>query len=373
MEYRKLGKTGLDVSAISVGTEHLLRQPPATVLSVLRESVDHGVNYFDVVFSFPDYLDNLGRALEGHRDRVLLTGHLGSTVKDDQYCRSRSPRASEPFFRDVLARLHTDHVDILYLHNFNSPRDWDTVIRPKGMLEVALRLRAEGHARFIGISGHYVEVIERAVESGHVDVVMFPVSLLGHAVPGRSELLDLCVRQGLGLVAMKPYGGGRLLTARGTQRVPGYSTGGGDGYKARFPSGITAAQCLSYTLAQVGVSTALVGVRSAAELATALSTLDATEQERDFSGLLTAFGRYVEGECVYCNHCLPCPVAIDIAEVNRLLDAAQLGLTPELRAAYEALTARASACTECGACVQRCPFGVAVVARIQAAAAVYEA
>jgi len=371
MEYRKLGRTGLGVSAISIGTEHLLRLPIETVTSVIRESIDGGVNYFDVVFSFPEYLDNLGQALDGYRDRVLLTGHLGSTVKDNQYSRSRSAKTSEPFFRDVLARLHIDYVDILYLHNFNSPREWETVSRPKGQLEMALRLKAEGHARFIGISGHYPEVIRHACDSGHIDVIMFPVNLLGHAGPARSELLDMCTARGLGLVAMKPYGGGRLLRDSGMQRVAGYQTGGGS-YKVRFPNVITPVQCLSYTLAQSAVSTALVGAKTTAEVGAALKTLDADEDERDFSGLLAAFGRFVQGECVYCNHCLPCPVAIDIAEVNRLLDAAQVGLNTDLRADYRSLAVKASACTECGACVHRCPFGVAVISRMQAAKKMFE-
>ncbi|HNS49758.1 MAG TPA: aldo/keto reductase [Anaerolineae bacterium] len=372
MEYRKLGRTGLDVSAISVGTEHLLRQPPETVTSVIRESIAHGVNYFDVVFSFPEYLDNLGQALRGYRRQVFLTGHLGSTVRDGQYCRSRSAKAAQPFFQDVLTRLGTDYVDILFLHNFNSLREWETVTRPKGQLEVALRHKAEGRARLIGISGHNAEVVEQACNSGHVDVVMFPVNLLGHAAPARSRLLDLCLAKGLGLVAMKPYGGGRLLTARGTQRVASYQAGG-ESYKVRFPGSITPAQCLSYTLAQTGVSTALVGTRTEEEVEAAVAVLGARDAERDFSGLLTAFGRTVEGECVYCNHCLPCPEAIDIAEVNRLLDAARAAPSVGLRDAYNALAARASACTECGACVQRCPFGVAVIDTMRAAVAFFGA
>jgi len=366
MDYRKLGRTGLTVSALAVGTEHLVKQPPDTVEEVIGEAIRRGVTYFDVVYAFPDYLDNLGAAFQGHRERLLLAGHLGSTVKDGQYCRNRSPKACEPVFREVLDRLHTDHVDILHLHNFNSVKEWETVARPGGVLDLARRLRAEGRARFLGISAHYVEVARRAIQSGHIDVVMFPVSLLGHAMPALGDLLDLCAREEIGVVAMKPYAGGKLLSARGMQRVPGYKTGG-ESYKVRFPPDITPARCLAYTLAQVGVSTALTGPRTLAELASSLASMEASEAERDFSGLLTAFGRYVEGECVYCNHCLPCPVAIDIAQVNRLLDAAQGGLTAELRAAYGGLSAQASACTECGACVQRCPFGVAVIERMRAA------
>jgi aryl-alcohol dehydrogenase-like predicted oxidoreductase len=54
MEYRKLGRTGLDVSAIGLGTEYLNGQSRETVVSVVREAVDRGVNYFDLVFSFPE-------------------------------------------------------------------------------------------------------------------------------------------------------------------------------------------------------------------------------------------------------------------------------------------------------------------------------
>jgi uncharacterized protein len=371
MEHRTLGRTGLDVSVLAVGTEHLVKQPPQAIAEVIGQAVERGVNYFDVVYAFPEYLEALGVAFEGQRERLLLAGHLGSTVKDGQYCRTRSPKTCEAVFGEVLERLRTDRVDILHLHNFNSAKEWAAVAKPGGVLDLALRLRDEGRARFLGISAHDVEVVRRAIDSGHIDVVMFPVSLLAHAMPRLGVLLDQCAREQIGVVAMKPYAGGRLLRERGMQRVPSYATGG-ESYKVRFPDDIKPAQCLSYTLARTGVSTALTGPRTAAELASSLDGVEASVVDRDFSGLLAAFGRYVQGECVYCNHCLPCPVSIDIAQVNRLLDAAEGGVTVGLRAAYGELAARASACTECGACVVRCPFGVAVIERMRSAAATYE-
>jgi hypothetical protein len=65
-------------------------------------------------------------------------------------------------------------------------------------------------------------------------------------------------------------------------------------------------------------------------------------------------------------------VVIDIGQVNRLLDLAQFGLTTSLRTAYSTLPVKASACTECGACSKRCPFGVDVVPRLQQAVVVFE-
>ena len=371
MEYRKLGRTGLDVGVIGLGGDYLHGQPRETVVSVVHQALEHGVNYIDMPLAFPEYRDNFGAALRGQRERVILTGHLGSTVKDGQYCKSRNAKKSEEFFHDCLARLGTDYVDVLLLHNFNTFKDLDSVMKPRGLMELAHRLQQEGKARFIGISAHDIALVTKAVESGQIDVVMFPINLIGNAMPGRKELLSLCARRGVGVVAMKPYGGGKLLQHKGTFRAARYQTGG-ESFKARITPGITPARCISYVLAQVGVSTTVVGVKDEAELAAALHTLDATDAERDFGAVVAGFGRYVEGECVYCNHCLPCPAVIDIGQVSRLVDVAEGSVAEELRMAYGALPVKASACTECGACVERCPFGVDAISKMRQAVALFE-
>jgi hypothetical protein len=191
-------------------------------------------------------------------------------------------------------------------------------------------------------------------------------------MPRRDELLNRCARAGIGLVAMKPFGGGRLLTERGSLRVPRYQAAG-DAYRTTIKRAITPVQCLSYTMSQIGVTMPLPGVKTIEELDAALEVLTADAEARDFSELLTDFERYVEGACTYCNHCLPCPAHVDIAQVNRLLDEARLLSAASVREAYEAMPAPASACTECGACAARCPFGVDAMARVREAAALFEA
>ena len=325
MRTTPLGRTGLDVSVVGLGLEHMRGQPRETVVSTMRAAVERGVNYFDVIFAMPDYLDHMGEAFRGLRERVLLTAHLGSTDKGGQYYKTRTVKRCESSFLEVLRRLDTEYVDVLMLHNFNASNDWERAARA-GYLDLAVRLRDEGKARFLGISGHYHGILERAVESGLVDLIMLPVNLFNHAMPGRGELLDLCARHNVGVVAMKPFGGGKLLNQRGSLRVPKYQTSG-ETFQVKIGGEVTPVQCLSYVLAQRGVTVALPGVKNEEELAAALHTLEASEAECDFSGLLADFGRYVEGECTYCNHCLPCPVVIDIGQVNRLLDWAELGLT----------------------------------------------
>jgi len=340
------------------------------VVSVVHEAIEHGINYIDLLFAFPEYRDNFGAALQGRRERLILAGHLGSTLKDGQYCKTRSAKKSEPFFLDLLSRLGTDYVDIVFLHNFDTVKGYDSMIKPRGLMDLARRFQQEGKARFIGISGHSIAVATKAIESGLIDVLMFPVNLAGNAMPGRKELLSLCAKRGVGLVAMKPFAGGKLLR-KGTTRLARYQIGG-EAYKQKIPADITPAQCLSYVLAQAGVCTTIPGVKDNAELTAALHTLEAGDAERDYSAIISEFGRYVEGECVYCNHCLPCPAVIDIGQINRLVDTAQQGMSEGLRLAYDTLPVKALACTECGVCVERCPFGVDVISKMRQAVESFE-
>jgi predicted aldo/keto reductase-like oxidoreductase len=370
MEHRRLGRTGLDVSTIGLGTEYLNKKPRETVVATVREAIGRGVSYFDVVFSFPEYLDDLAVGFRGQRERLVLAGHLGSTVKDGQYCRTRSVKKSESFLLDVLARLGTDYVDVLFLHNSNGQKDYDTLMKPGGLLDLAQRLRQEGKARFIGFGVHTLDTARQAVESGVIDVLLFPVNLAGNATPGKKDLFKACAAHDVGLVAMKPYAGGKLLSKGRSVRIAGYHTSG-EAVKLRKSKPITPVQCLAYVLAQVGVSTAIPGCADPAQLAAALACVSATEEEKDFAGLLAEFEQYVTGECVYCNHCLPCPAEIDIGQVSRLLDMAHQQMTAELRAVYAALPVKASDCTQCGGCEERCPFGVSVIARMERAAAVF--
>jgi uncharacterized protein len=174
----------------------------------------------------------------------------------------------------------------------------------------------------------------------------------------------------VGLVAMKPYGGGKLLQQERTLDIDTWLTGGA-ALQLEKTEPITPVQCLSYVLAQTGVSTIVPGCQDLEQLTAALAYIQASEAERDFSGLLAGFQQYVTGECVYCNHCLPCPETINIGQTIRLYETAQRQMTPQVQAAYAALVADAADCVQCGACEERCPFGVDVIAKMERAAALF--
>lgn len=378
MEYRSLGRTGLTVSAVSLGTEYLINQPRDHVVTVIREAIARGVNYFDLFFAQAEFRDNMGAAFQGRRDRVLLAAHLGAIHVNGQGDRTRDPAVAERFLLDFLSRYRTDYVDVLFLHNIDLQDDYDRVMGPGGLLDLAQRYRAEGKARAIGFSGHSIATALQAAESGAVDVIMFPVNLTGHAIPERKTLLQACAERGVGLVAMKPYAGGKLLRAGQTLEVETWQRGsyqemGGAPVQVerRSTQPITPVQCLAYILTLPDISTIVPGCKDLAELEAAQAVWTATSEERDFAPALAAFPEYLTGECVYGNHCLPCPASIDVGQTIRLLETAQGRPTPGLLAAYAALPAPASDCTQCGSCAERCPFGVDAVAKIEEAAALF--
>ncbi len=373
MEYRPLGRTGMKVSAVGLGTEYLIDQPREHVAAVVRDAVERGVNYLDVFWAQPAFRDNMGAALRDFRDRVHLAAHLGATITNGQGDRTRDPAVALQFFDDFLTRYHTDYVDVLHLHNIDPQEDYDRVMAPGGLLDLAQRLKREGKARAIGFSGHTVATALQAVESGAIDVIMFPVNLAGHAVPGRRELFQACADRGVGLVAMKPFAGGRLLRDEHTISLESWQVGAGDGAQIERRVRITPVQCLAYVLAQPGLSVAVPGCKDQAQVAAAQAIWSASPAERDFAPVLSDFAQYETGECVYCNHCLPCPAGLDVGQTIRLLDTAMARGRPDdaLRAAYAALPAPASDCIQCGDCEARCPFGVPTVAKIDQAAALF--
>jgi len=314
----------------------------------------------------------MGAALAGgRRERTMLAGHLGATVDaNGQGSRTRDPQEARQWMEDFLRRYQTDYVDVMYLHNIDPQEDYDRVMQPGGLLDLALDYKRQGVARAIGFSGHTVSTALQAVESGHVDVIMFPINVAGHAVPGRRQLLEACARHDVGLVAMKPYAGGMLFIRDRAVTAETFQTGG-DPVTLQGNDPITPIQCLSYVLAQTGLSTTVPGCKNLDQLAQAQAYWTANEEERDYAAVLASFDKYVEGECVYCNHCLPCPSVIDIGQVNRLLDLAANGVDAGLRAAYDALDASADDCIQCGNCEALCPFGVQVIERMEQAALVF--
>ena len=102
----------------------------------------------------------------------------------------------------------------------------------------------------------------------------------------------------------------------------------------------------------------------------ALEYLDAADAEKDYSILGTFTPNEAKGTCVYCNHCAPCPMGLNIGLINKFYDLANVG-DPMAKEHYEALDKHAADCVGCGYCDGRCPFRVHQSERMKEIAAYF--
>lgn len=105
MEYRRLGKTNLNVSVIGVGTEYLKALPKEKISQIISLALDAGINYFDLVWNMPNIVEGCATALKGHREKIALALHLGSCIKSGKYYRSRDPKECELQLKSVISTL----------------------------------------------------------------------------------------------------------------------------------------------------------------------------------------------------------------------------------------------------------------------------
>ncbi len=381
MRQRKLGESGLTVSEIGLGCEHLEGMDADAVFEVVDAALAAGVDFLDLFMSEPQVRTNIGRALAGRRKTVKIQGHIGAIWEDGQYKRSRDLEECRQAFKDLLQRLETDYIDIGMLHFVDTAEDFEQVFHTE-LIEYAKGLKERGVIHLLGMSSHNPLVAARAVETGLLDVLMFSINPAYDILPGSSDLdslfsaesyrkegiggLDpdrerlyrLCEARGVGITVMKGLGAGALLSAEASP----------------FGKALTSVQCEHYALTRPAVASILTGCRTPREVEMATAYETASEAEKDYSEILSAAPLFsMEGRCMYCNHCLPCPSRIDVASVNKYLDLAQIGETvpPSVREHYDGLSAHGSDCIRCGSCEENCPFGVAVIQRMEQAAELF--
>ncbi len=383
MEYRKVGKTGMEASIIGLGAEHLDNKPREIVDEVIGASLDSGINIIDVFMPGERVRNYIGDALSGRRDKVLIQGAIGSVDLKQQYDISRDLNVCKTYFENLLRNLKTDYIDFGMLFFLDTHEDIDAMLN-NGVVDYARQMKKEGKIRAIGGSSHNPETAKRAVEEGLVEMLLFSINPAFDLMPGqgniasmlensfttnvtqtdpaRAELYRLCQSKGVGITVMKTLGAGKLLSPEHTP----------------FKQALTPVQCIHYALNRPAVASVLIGCKSRDEVAQALKYLDASDTDRDYTDAVSAFrddgkGGFA-GSCVYCNHCLPCPSEIDIAMVNKYLDIAKLdenNIPPSIAQHYRSLIAHGADCIKCGSCEERCPFSVRVIDNMNQAAVLF--
>jgi aryl-alcohol dehydrogenase-like predicted oxidoreductase len=210
--YRTLGSTSERVSAIGIGGSHIGKQTDEKEsMQIIRSAVDRGITFLDNSWDYNDGASELrmGKALrDGYRQKVFLM------TKFD----GRTKKSAALQIEESLARLATDHVDLLQFHENIRLEDPDQFFAPGGASEALMEAKRSGKTRYIGFTGHkdpavHLRMLQMAKERNfHFDTAQMPINVMdAHFRSFLHEVVPVLMEQKVGLLGMKPMGSGIIL------------------------------------------------------------------------------------------------------------------------------------------------------------------
>ncbi len=348
LRYRVLGKTGLKVTEVGFGAEGV------SDLSVIRQALDMGVNFFDTAHAYQGGNNErvLGAALGADRKKIILSSR--SYVKDRKTLEAELDLS--------LRELKTDYLDIWYLGSRDDPVADE-------LLAFRDAAKKAGKIRFSGISTHRPWKMSEFVKRGGYDVVMIPYNF---AMGAARDPLKMDATQietalaeyeqaGLGIVAMKVMAGGY----RDIPNAPKDTLA----EVHKRPNAWVAA--LRWALRNPAIDTTCVSMHDRDQLEENIRAMEAPFSSADERTLAAHLERIRPLYCRMCYQCDgKCTQGLPVAEVLRFLMYADGYRRFDVGyQRFQALPARLRTvrCEDCGQCSVVCPNGVAVRERLTAA------
>jgi predicted aldo/keto reductase-like oxidoreductase len=353
--YRRLGKTGLEISDISFGTSRLRSGQER----LIAHALDRGVNYFDTAEGYTRGQSEqvLGKALRGKRDQAFI---VSKTM-------TRPNTSTAQMMEDLegsLKRLRMDYVDIYMNHAVN---DTAVVGNPEWQRFIE-SAKAQGKIRFTGVSGHaghLIECLDYAIDEDLVDVILAAYNFgqdpkfyegLTSGIdwiatqPDLPRVIKKAKAKDIGVVAMKTLMGARLNDMRSYER-----------------DGATFAQAaFSWVLSNPDVDALIVTMTSEDQIDEYLTASGVNKVSGQARELLDQYA-YLNG-ANYCKHACnlcegSCPYGVPIADVLRTrMYATDYQDIDFARHEYSLLETNASACLSCSGepCQNACPNGLSI-------------
>ena len=332
-EYRTLGKTGLKVTAVSMGVMNC--SDPA----VVHRAFDLGINFYDTahVYMGGRNEEMVGKVFRGKRDKVLIQTkfRFNATEKENRQSVETS-----------LRRLQTDYVDVLLAHSLKKP---DEVCNP-ALIEFLQAMKKEGKARFTGFSSHtdMAPLLREAAKCNLHDVALVSYNFT-HANELK-EAVASAAKSGIGVVAMKTQAGG---------------------YKAKDMGGLNPHQAaLKYVLMDRHVSVAVPGVTTIEQIEECAAVMGTALSNKDLDSL-RQYQSHLQGRiCTMCGGCIgECPHGVAHADFLRVVmyhDGYKNDrLVQEVLRTGGALQ-KIEKCSECSSCAVTCRRGLNVHAQLKA-------
>ena len=316
MNYRKLGRSGLLVSEIGLGTmifgEDSQRSTPENeAIELIHAFIDAGGNHIDTanVYANGRSEEIIGKAIQGKRDGLIIATKVRFSMGDGPNDQGLNRYHIMNSVEDSLKRLQLDHIDLLYMHC------WDPVTPIEESLAAFDHLVQSGKVRYIGVSNFSAWQLMKSLglsdQHGWARFVaaQYQYSLVNRDI--EDEFSTLCTGEGVGLTPWGPLGGGFLTGKYQREKRPedpsegriAVMSGTEEAWDRRdternwkilnqinkilenYPQATHSQIAIRWLLEQPAVSSVLVGVRTMAQLEDNLGAVDLSLSAEEISDL----------------------------------------------------------------------------------------
>ncbi len=315
------GKTGLKVSRIAFGGIPIMRLSVPQAVKVVKESLDLGVNFIDTAAGYADSEEKIGLAVKNFPRRELVIA-------------TKSPAGDKKTLLEhvdnSLKRLRTDYIDIYQLHGVSTEEKFNDVMAEDGAYEGLMLAIKQGKVRFAGFSSHTMSIAKKLLLTDKFYSIQIPYNFIDRQA--EDEVIPLAKKKNLGIIAMKPLGGGLLNNANLCFK-----------YLLQF-EGIVPDPGIE----KLGEMKEIAGI---ADKMVPLSKSEIMEIERIRSEVGSIW-------CHRCDYCQPCPEDIKISTV---LSVKSFIKRMPLERAFSMVNnqvLQVDKCTECRKCVSKCPYNM---------------
>ena len=295
--YRTLGRTGLKVPIISMGT--------SSNEYIIKAALKSGITHIDSAHGYSNGVDEtiIGRALAGRpRDSFIAitklfglrdntTGMLSENVTYDDLITDMRQKLEVS-----LKRLRVDYVDVLYLHSADNP----AIVRNTMIKDALLELKNEGRAKFLGVSTHNSDTLYACVEEKIWDVMLVAYNFRDEESGTTRAAIKHAADAGCGVIGMKALAGVYWDSERKQRINPGAAT--------------------KWILQDENVHTTLMSINTFDQLEMYMSLMnDITLTPEERQDLRLDRGKETAGiYCLGCGQCLSqCPHGVDIPKIMR--------------------------------------------------------
>lgn len=314
---RLLGKTNMKVNRVGFGGIPIQRITQEETNKVINELIDKNVNFIDTARAYTISEEYIGNAIEGKREKFFIA--TKSMARD-----------YESMKQDIeisLKNLKTDYIDLYQIHNLK-PEEYKTIFDENKAYKALLEAKEEGKIKYIGITSHSLETIEKSIGDEKFSTIQFPYNIIEDQA---DEVFKKANKKYIGIIVMKPLAGGAIDDAK---------------------------LAIKYILSKDYIDVVIPGMESIEQVRENVSVLQDTNITKDDELKIQEI-RNIMGKrfCRRCEYCLPCPLKINIPQ-NFLLEGyyARYNLKDWAKERYKSLEVKASACVECGLCETKCPY-----------------